>query len=477
MKLSQLLKDVSTLSAFEDREIENLTDDSRKVRPGSAFYCIQGEHFDGHLAAFEAVQKGAVAILCEKFINLPQAILVENTRKAYSQGCAAFFSHPSAKLRLIGVTGTNGKTTTTFLIKEILDLLGVKAGLIGTVANFIGAEELSTSLTTPECYALQELFSRMVKAGCSYCVMEVSSQALAQERVEGCVFEEAVFTNLTQDHLDYHKTFSAYAAAKAKLFEKSRRALLNLDDAAWPLMRDSCSGEISLYSTVEDADFTATQIEYSPIGVSYLLNHQGRSLSVKANIPGKFSVYNTLAAISTLIDLGFDAKAVVEAVGKIGGVKGRIERLPLDTDFSVIIDYAHSPDGVENILRAVRPITKGRILTVFGCGGDRDKSKRPIMGETAARLSDMIFVTSDNPRSENPIQIIEDILVGTKKWDTPCLCEPSRTEAIRAALKEAKPGDTVLLLGKGHENYQILNTGKIHYDEREIVAGILSGKI
>lgn len=463
------------LSDYEDRDIVFVTDDSRKVCPGCLFVCIAGEHFDGHSAAREAVEKGAAAVVCEHSVSLREEIVTDDTRRAYARICAAYFSYPSAQMKLIGVTGTNGKTTTTFLIKEILDILGVKAGLIGTVVNMVGDEQLPSSLTTPESFALNRLFARMADAGCEYCVMEVSSQALAQGRVDGCVFEETVFTNLTRDHLDYHKTFEAYAAAKAVLFTAGRRALLNIDDPAWEIMNRACRGAVSAYSAAGRGDYTASHIELSVKGVSYDFTHNGTVRRVFLSIPGEFSVYNSLAAISTLVDLGFDADRVVEAVGRVQGVKGRIELVPTSTDYAVIIDYAHSPDGVENILRAVRPITKGRILTVFGCGGDRDKTKRPIMGAVAARLSDKIYVTSDNPRTEDPMRIIDDILAGIADSDTPRLVEPSRTEAIRAALSEAREGDTVLLLGKGHETYQILGTEKIHYDEREIVAEILSG--
>ncbi|MBR1811501.1 MAG: UDP-N-acetylmuramoyl-L-alanyl-D-glutamate--2,6-diaminopimelate ligase [Clostridia bacterium] len=477
MKLSQLLKNVHVKNEYADREITFITDDSRKVGAGCAFVCIKGKRFDGHDAAAAAVEAGAAAVICEHSFCCDGEVIVEDTRTAFSLMCAAFFGEPSKRLKLIGVTGTNGKTTTTFLIKEIFDALGIKAGLIGTVKNMIGDREEPSALTTPESFALNKLFAEMAEAGCEYCVMEVSSQALAQGRVAGCEFEAAVFSNLTRDHLDYHGTFGAYAAAKALLFTQTKKAILNLDDPYWKLMADSCAGTAVTFSARDPADYTASGVKLLHTCVEYDLLNKNKVPHIKVGIPGGFSVYNSLAAIAALLELGFDETAVIDAIGKVRGVKGRIEVVPTGTDYAVIIDYAHSPDGLKNILTAVRPITVGRILTVFGCGGDRDKTKRPIMGAVAAELSDKIFVTSDNPRTEDPAAIVQDILTGLTDAATPMHVEVDRTEAIRQALSEAQAGDTVVLAGKGHETYQILNTGKIHYDEREIVKGILEGTI
>ncbi len=476
MKLKELLTELKVKNEYTDVAVELITDDSRKVVPGCVFVCIRGKHFDGHDAAAQAVADGAAAIVCEHSVGCPNEVIVEDTRTAFSLMCAAYFGHPSKRLKLIAVTGTNGKTTTSFLVKEALDALGVKSGLIGTVKNMIGSEEEPSSLTTPESFALNELFSRMAEAGCRYCVMEVSSQALAQGRVAGCEFEISIFSNLTQDHLDYHGTFGAYAAAKAQLFGQTKKAVLNFDDPYWKLMADSCCGEVVTYSVRDPADYTATAIRMLPKSVEYDLLHGEEKAHVTVGIPGGFSVYNSLAAIAALLELGFDRDAVIRAIGKVHGVKGRIEVVPVDTPYAVIIDYAHTPDGLKNILAAVRPITSGRILTVFGCGGDRDKSKRPKMAKTAAELSDVIIVTSDNPRTEDPQAIINDILAGLEGSTTPVFVEADRTEAIRAALSYAQAGDTVILAGKGHETYQILASGKIHYDEREIVRDILDGK-
>lgn len=477
MFLSRLLEKVKTNSTYDDVEITFITDDSRKVDKGCAFVCIKGNRFDGHSAAEKAYKSGAAVVICEYSLGFGNEVVVENTRKALTLMCAAFFGEPSEKLKLIGVTGTNGKTTTTFLIKEVLDILGKKSGLIGTVVNMIGDKSEEASLTTPESFDLNKLFSDMVNAGCEYCVMEVSSQALSQGRVEGCVFEEAVFSNLTQDHLDYHGNFENYTAAKAQLFAMAKKGILNTDDASWEKMIAGSDCEVVKYSQKTDADYKVNNVKYTQKGVEYDFVKKGARYHVHVGIPGEFSVYNSIAAIAALCEAGFPEEDVIAAIGKAAGVKGRIEVVPTDTDYVVIIDYAHSPDGLENILKAVRPITQGRVLTVFGCGGDRDKTKRPLMAEVAARLSDKIFITSDNPRSEDPDMIINDILGGIANADTPRHVEASRTEAIRAALSEAEKGDTVLLAGKGHETYQILNTGKIHYDEREIVRGILSGEI
>lgn len=476
MKLSLLLKQVPVQNTYEDREITFITDDSRKIQPGCAFVCIKGNHFDGHDAAFDAVRRGAAAVIVQHSVGCEGEVITSNTRAAYSLMCAAFFGEPAKKLRLIGVTGTNGKTTTTFLIKEILDMFGKKSGLIGTVVNMIDQQAEPAALTTPESFALQQLFAKMVQAGCEYCVMEVSSQALSQGRVEGCMFEVAVFTNLTQDHLDYHGNFENYAAAKAILFSQCKKAVLNSDDPAWHRMIRDSSCPYVTYAQKQQADYRAAEIQYAQTGVRYQLRHAEQCFDTAIGIPGEFSVYNSLCAITALVELGFSLADVVEKAAKVKGVKGRIEVVPTDTDYVVIIDYAHSPDGLENILKAVRPITKGRVLTVFGCGGDRDRTKRPLMGKVAASLSDYLFVTSDNPRTEQPEAIIADILAGLKDCSVPMVVEPSRTLAIQAALNEAKAGDTVLLAGKGHETYQILGTEKIHYDEREIVRDILAGK-
>ncbi len=470
MKLSEILKGIVVLNEYEDKEVKNVTSDSRLVEEGFLFICIKGASFDGHNVAANMLGKGAVAVVCERDLGLDNQIIVENSRAVYSPICANFFGNPSNSLKLIGLTGTNGKTTTTFIIKQILENLGKKVGLIGTVQNMVGDEIYPAHYTTPDPYELQSLFRKMADAGCEYCVMEVSSQALAQGRVAGIHFTLAAFTNLTQDHLDYHKTFENYFEAKRLLFKNCDIALTNIDDKNGLKIVDGLDCRVKTYSVDNvNSDFTAKNVCFAPDGVKYELitDRIGR---VQCPIPGRFSVYNSLCAVSVAITLGFDFEETLRAVAKSNGVKGRIEVVPTPTDYTVIIDYAHSPDGLENIISSLREIAKGRVVTLFGCGGDRDKTKRPKMGEIAARLSDFCIVTSDNPRSEKPSDIINDILEGMKTTKTPVKVIENRKEAINWALDNARENDILLLAGKGHETYQILNDGTIHFDEREVVA-------
>lgn len=478
MKISDVLNGIKTYDIYDDVQVQFVTDDSRKVTDGTVFVCIKGSRFDGHSVAAEMQKKGAVCIVCEHDLGLPNQIIVTNTRAAMSVICSNFYGNPASKLKLIGITGTNGKTTTAFLIKDMLEKMGKKTGLIGTVKNMAGDKEFPAALTTPESFELHGLFNEMVKEGCEYCVMEVSSQALAQYRVEGLHFAAGVFSNLTRDHLDYHGTFENYAEAKSMLFAQSDICILNLDDErAMSMMRNS-DGRMVTYSVNQDeSDYTAKYIRYKNDGIEYELVTMGYVERVKVGIPGEFTVYNSMAAAVTLIELGFDFSKVLYALSLCNGVKGRIEVVPTETPFTVIIDYAHTPDGLENIISSLRKIAKSRIITVFGCGGDRDKTKRPIMGEVAARLSDVVVVTSDNPRTEDPETIIEDILEGIKGVRTKKIVEINRTEAIRKAIAEANEDDIVLLAGKGHETYQIIGTEKHHYDEREIVTDILRNKL
>ena len=478
MKISEILKGIRTYDIYDDTEVSFITDNSRKVEKGAVFVCIKGNRFDGHSVAAEMLEKGAVCVVCDHDLGLPNQIVVENTREAMSLMCSNFFGNPASKIKLIGITGTNGKTTTAFLIKNMLDKMGKKSGLIGTVKNIIGDKEYAASLTTPESFELHSLFNEMVNAGCEYCVMEVSSQALAQYRVAGLHFLAGIFTNLTQDHLDYHGSFENYAQAKSMLFTQSDVCILNLDDEYSMSMMRNSDGRMVTYSVDQDeSDYTAKYIRYKNDGIEYELVTMGYVERVKVGIPGEFTVYNSMAAAVTLIEMGFDFSKVLYALSLSEGVKGRIEVVPTNTDYTVIIDYAHSPDGLENIISSLRKIAKARIITVFGCGGDRDKTKRPIMGEIAAKLSDVIVVTSDNPRTEEPEAIIDDILTGIKGLKVKKIVKVDRTHGIAAAMNEAQKDDIVLLAGKGHETYQIFGTEKIHYDEREIVRGILDGSV
>ena len=461
-----------------DAEITDITADSRKITAGSVFVCVSGTRVDAHVFAAEARKAGAVAVIGERDTGDGSVnVFVESCRKAYALACANFYGRPQQRLKLVGVTGTNGKTTTSVLIKNILEYAGKSVGLIGTISNVIGGREVAANYTTPEAKEFYSLLRQMADSGAEYVVSEVSSHALDQNRVEGCVFEVGVFTNLTQDHLDYHATMEAYSEAKAKLFAVSRISVINVDDPASRLMLDSAEGETLTYSArSDDADLTAKNVTLKSDGVSYELVTRGDIARIITRMPGMFNVYNTLAAASAAYALGVPLTTVKEALAVSKGVKGRLELVPTDTDYTVIIDYAHTPDGIENILRAVRDFAKGRVICLFGCGGDRDRKKRPLMGEAAASLADYLFVTSDNPRTEDPDAIIADILEGVKDCGTPYTVITDRTQAIAAALAEAKEDDVVILAGKGHETYQILGTEKIHYDEREIVADLLANK-
>lgn len=476
MQLKDLLKNVNYQGAFADCEITDITDNTNNIVKGCLFVCIKGAHFDGHSAAKEAVEKGAAAVVCEHDTAVQNQVIVKNSRDAYSNICANFFGNPSKKLKLIGITGTNGKTTTTFLLKGIFDKLGIKSGLIGTVKNITGNKEYAASLTTPDSKDLQRYFYEMVENGCEYCIMEVSSQALAQGRVDGCHFEIGLFTNLTQDHLDYHKTFENYKKAKRKLFEISDKAIINIDDESAMEMVESLPCEITTFSVKNnEADFVAKNTICTSSSVQYELLWNDKIGRVNVSIPGHFTIYNSMGAAICAIKSGCVFNDVLSAIAKSTGVSGRVEVVPTDTEFTVLIDYAHSPDGLKNVISSIRETTSGRIITVFGCGGDRDKTKRPKMGKIVGDLSDVAVVTSDNPRSENPDLIVKDILSGMDTCKAKIVTIINRTDAIKYAItKEAKKGDVVLLAGKGHETYQILNTGKIHYDEREIIAQTLA---
>ena len=475
MKLSKVLNGISTKSVIADVEVCDVTQDSRLVKPGSLFVCIKGNTFDGHSVAADMIKNGAAAVVVEHDLGIENQIIVENTRDVYSKLCANFFENPAEKLKLIGVTGTNGKTTTTFLVKQILENVGKKVGLIGTVQNMVGDEIYPAKYTTPDPYELQKLFSLMVKANCEYCVMEVSSQALAQGRVNGLRFTLGAFTNLTQDHLDYHKTWENYFNAKRKLFENSDIAVTNADDEHGLKIIDGLNFDKVVTYAVDtnNATYTAKNVKFKQSGVEYEIVSNDSIGRCICPIPGRFSVYNSLCAVTCALALGIDFEDVLLAVAKSKGVKGRIEVVPSGRDFTIIIDYAHSPDGLENIITSLKEIAKGRVVTLFGCGGDRDKTKRPKMGKIAAELSDYCIVTSDNPRSENPRAIIDDILVGMQNIKTPYTVIENRHEAIEYAITHAKKDDIILLAGKGHETYQILPTGTIHFDEREVIAEVL----
>lgn len=473
MKLQELLAGVAVQSrtAVPELEIGEVRYDSRAVEKGDLFVAIRGYATDGHRYIEKALAQGAAAIVCEEAPAGAPAVVVENSRRALAEIAANRFGHPADSMVMLGVTGTNGKTTTTYLIKHILEQAGHTVGLIGTNQNLIGSEAIETERTTPESYELQALFARMRDAGCTHVIMEVSSHSLVLDRVHGIRFAVGAFTNLTQDHLDFHKTMEEYRRAKARLFAVSDRGVINLDDpAADAMLADALCPCLTFSCEKDAADLTARNIGLHADGVSFLANTRGELARVRLAIPGHFSVENALAALGIALQLDMPLADAAKALATATGVKGRVEVVPTDTDYTVLIDYAHSPDGVENVLRAVRGFAKGRVVALFGCGGDRDRTKRPKMGAIAAALSDFCIVTSDNPRTEEPQAIIDDILEGMKDTKTPTRVIVDRPEAIRWALAHARKEDIIVLMGKGHETYQEVNHVKHHMDEREIVA-------
>jgi len=477
-KLNELLKGIDILKAEGSLEIDinDIHYDSRQVTPGSLFFCIEGFRTDGHNFAAAAAEKGAVAVLLRKDTALPDGvtkIFVEEPRKVMGQISAAFYDNPAEKLLLFGVTGTNGKTTTTYMIKSILEQAGKKTGLIGTITNMIGKRQIPTERTTPESADLQKLLHQMLQENVEAAVMEVSSHSLELGRVNGCKFEVGIFTNLTQDHLDFHGTLEKYREAKAKLFDLSRLAVINVDDDNGRIILKGLENRAFTYGIYKPADIFARDIEIHPEGVSFNLHILGGKIPVELSIPGIFSVYNALAAAAACYAAGISLEDIQAGLEIMRGVPGRFELLDTGTNYSVIIDYAHTPDGLENILKTARDLTRGRLVTLFGCGGNRDVTKRPLMGEVAGRYSDFCIVTSDNPRNEEPMAIINDILPGIRKTNCPYVVIEDRRKAIEYALKNAQENDLIILAGKGHETYQQIKEKTIHFDEGEIVAEIL----
>ncbi len=477
MTLSQLLSDVEILSVQGniDVRISGIAFDSREVKPGDVFVCVTGYKSDGHDYAEQALEKGAVAIIAEKEMEETAAttVVVKNTRYALSCAAAEFYDHPYRKFKLFGVTGTNGKTTTTYLVKSVLENCGQKVGLIGTNQNMIGSEVIPSHHTTPDSLELMQLFDRMAREGVNSVVMEVSSHSLALDRVASCKFDIGTFTNVTQDHLDFHNTMENYIDAKSILFKKSNIGVFNIDDEAYEKLSLGCNCDILTYSAKVKADLWASNIEYRATGVEFDLNYKDENERISLAIPGGFSVYNALTAAGCCLAAGLSLKEIADGLKTAKGVKGRIEVVNTNTDYTVIIDYAHTPDGLLNILNAIKGFAKGRVVTLFGCGGDRDKTKRPQMGKIAGQLSDFCIVTSDNPRSEEPGAIIEDILIGMRETDCRYAVVENRFEAIEFAIDNAKPDDIILLAGKGHEPYQILKDRTIVFDEREIVLKLI----
>lgn len=477
MKLSELISCIDN-KCFADPEIEinGISCDSRSTKPGDVFVAVRGYESDGHSYIGKAVENGAVCVICEEAPSVPiPYVLCDNTRRALALVSAEFYGRPAEKLKIVGVTGTNGKTTTTNLIKSVIErATGAKVGLIGTIGNMIGDEMLDTERTTPESCELQKLFREMVDAGCEYAVMEVSSHALYLDRVYGVEFEVGVFTNLTQDHLDFHKTMDAYAEAKAMLFSQCRKGAINMDDPYATFMTTSAKCPVMLFSArSQEADLTSMDVRLSAEGVLFSALTLGELRRIRLGIPGMFSVYNALAALAAAMQLGISLEDASTALNGSACVKGRAEVVPTGRDFTVLIDYAHTPDAVENILKTAKGFAKGRVVALLGCGGDRDRTKRPIMGKLAVDLADFVIITSDNPRTEEPGEIIKDILKGVEGTKTPYEVIENRKEAIGWAINHAQKDDVIVLAGKGHETYQIIGKTKYHFDEREVVAEFL----
>lgn len=478
MKLNELLKGLTVLAATADMntDVTDVCYDSRQTAEGGLFVAITGAETDGHRFIPMAREKGAACVVCQHAPDgdIPY-VVVEDSRRALAVIACNWFDHPSREMTMIGVTGTSGKTTSTYLIKSILEQkAGAKVGLIGTIQNMIGSEVLHTERTTPESFELQKLFRRMSDAGCTHVVMEVSSHALVQRRAGAIDFALGVFTNLTQDHLDYHGTMEAYCDAKARLFRQCRAAAVNGDDPWTPRLLENVTCPVTRFGQGLANDLVGWDAHYCADRVSFTACSDSEHIPVTLHIPGAFSLYNALAALAAAQALGIPIEDAAQALSLCQGVRGRAEVVPTDTDYTVLIDYAHTPDGLKNILSTVCGFADARVLVVFGCGGDRDRTKRAEMGRIAARLADEVIVTSDNPRTENPYAILHEILAGMADSATPFAVLESRREAIAYALDHARTGDVVVLAGKGHETYQVVGAETLPLDERQVVREHLS---
>ncbi len=470
MTIQQIIQEIQHRSFTGDpsAEISGITRDTREVQPGYVFVCIRGTHIDGHELAAQAVEAGAVLVIAEQATGSGAAeLLVEDTKQAMAEAACAFYGHPSKTLHVIGITGTNGKTTVTHLLKSILEMADKKVGLIGTDAVIIGEREIPAERTTPESYQLQQYFRDMLDAGMEYCVMEVSSHALELKRVYGTQFQIGIFTNLTHDHLDFHGTMARYAQAKATLFASSQIGVGNADDAYNDTITVKANPRVN-YSIEQKSDLQASNIRLSQRGSVFQVSGKMQG-EIKVGLPGRFNVYNALAAALGALELGISPEAVQRGLIISKGAKGRAEIVPVSAPFRVMIDYAHTPDGLENILSTLREFTDGRILTVFGSAGDRDREKRAPMGEIVGKWSDYCIITADNPASEKAEDICKEIEPGVIASGCPYTIILDREVAIVHALEEAKEGDIVLLAGKGHETYQIIGGEKVPFCETEIV--------
>lgn len=481
MRLRELLHGIesTTQTAPESLEITGISCDSRETEKGSLFVAIPGNRKSGESYIRQALERGAAAVVCQGKPpeDLPEGapfILVRNARQTLGRLACTWYGNPAERLKVIGVTGTNGKTTTTYLIRHILQTAGEKTGLIGTVENRIGEQSLPAQRTTPNALEIQSILRRMADRRCTCAAMEVSSHALSQRRTEGISFAAGVFTNLTEDHLDYHGTMERYCDAKAELFKNCRAAACNADDPWRERILAGSRCPSVLYGLGPEAHLRGEDIRLLSRGVEFTACENGKRTAVHLGVPGRFSVYNTLGAMAACRLLGLSPETCAEALRTFPGVKGRMEVVPTPgRPYTLLIDYAHTPDALENVLKTARGFASGRVIAVFGCGGDREKAKRPLMGRAAASLADLAVVTSDNPRTEDPETIIRDILPGMAGAKDRYIVEPDRKKAIALAMDRGQAGDVILLCGKGHETYQEIGGRMLPMDEREIVRSLL----
>ncbi|MGC8666695.1 MAG: UDP-N-acetylmuramoyl-L-alanyl-D-glutamate--2,6-diaminopimelate ligase [Chthonomonadales bacterium] len=481
MKLAELVQraGVGAIAGPPGVSVQGICHDTRDVKPGDLFVCLVGANFDGHHFAAEAVNRGAAALCVERMVDAPPnvpVVLVEDTRRALPLLASTFYGHPSEGLKLVGVTGTNGKTTTTRLIAAILRTVGMHVGTIGTLGAELDGDAIPSNHTTPEADELQSLLALMRQRGADAVCMEVSSHALAQYRTDGCRFDAAVFTNLTQDHLDYHRDLDAYFNAKMRLFEEYPRAsgkpfvaAVNADDPRGPDVLRRVIGKAVTFGVTADAAVRAEAVEVAPDRSSFRAVTPHGTFDVRLNIGGAFQIYNALAATACCLELGVPADAVAAGLAGVDRVPGRFEPIHTGLGWHVIVDYAHTPDGLHNLLASARQLQPARLILVFGCGGNRDRTKRPIMGRIAVEEADRVFITSDNPRDEDPEAILAEILAGIEDTRVPVAVEPDRGAAIAAALAEAREGDVVLVAGKGHEDYQEVKGKRLPFDDRAVI--------
>ncbi len=495
--LHQLTSALPDAQIIGNREaaVAGIVYDSRRVKAGDVFVCIRGLKLDGHNFIPDALQRGAPIIVgedAERLRALPESVtkvIVPDARTALARMAAEFYGHPSRALKIVGVTGTNGKTTTAHLIGAILREAGYRVGVIGTIGVYTdeGAVEGTPSLregahTTPESVELQAMFAEFKSQGMDAVVMEVSSHACSLRRVEGIAFDVGVFTNLTQDHLDFHADFEDYFRAKAMLFNEYADAsapfkpfsgVVNGDDRYGHRLVDSCAYPVMLYGVESSVDLVAEALHMTPRGMSFVVRSDSQRTEVDLRLTGRFNVYNALAAFGAGRILGLDPETCRRGLAGVAPPPGRLEMIDEGQDFAVAVDYAHTPDGLQKVISAVREFTSGRLIVVFGCGGDRDRRKRPLMGAVVSHFADVAVITSDNPRSEEPLAIIAEIREGAKDGDAECLVEPDRRQAIDQAISLAQPGDFVLIAGKGHETYQIFRDRTVHFDDREVAREVL----